>query len=277
MALGIVTTFTLSTFPNSQVWGGVKAYALDELPALYEAMYEYQTVPNKDPKANLMLQGYVSNETIGIVLNMIYLAPEESPPAFQPFYSINTTSDTTKISSLTEFLDGQGPISFPPRIDWRATSFTPDKGLYDKLNSLMTDSEALKRIEGVQSGTVAFGMQPISTSAIQAGTARGGNALDLQNTNQTWYVIDSGWWNEKDDQTVHVATEDMIDSIKGSAEAADVHIPYIFMNDASYDQDVIKGYGQESATKLKAISAKYDPHQVFQRLVPGGFKLPKDL
>jgi hypothetical protein len=275
MSLGIVTRFTLSTYPNPQVWGGVKSYTLGDLPALYSAMYEYQTVPQKDPKANLMMQGYFTNTSVAIILNMIYLAPEKSPAAFEPFYRINTTSDTTKIASLTDFLTSQGPVNFPPRVDWRATSFTPDKSLYDKLAKLLTDSAALKKIEGVQLGTVSFGMQPISTSAIQAGIARGGNALGLQNANQTWYVIDSGWATASDDLPVHAATKDIVDSIQNEAEAAGKGVPYIFMNDASYDEDVIAGYGQENAAKLRAISAQYDPHQVFQKLVPGGFKLPK--
>lgn len=77
-------------------------------------MFEYQTAPNKDPYANLMLQGYVSNVTVGVVLNLVYLKPEESPDAFAPFYPINTTADSTKISSFSEFISGQGPSGFPP-------------------------------------------------------------------------------------------------------------------------------------------------------------------
>lgn len=271
---GIVTRFTLSAYHVPRVWGGVKAYNLEDLPALHNAMYEYQTTPRKDPKANLMLQGYVSNVTIGIVLNLIYLAPEDSPDAFEPFYHINTTADTTKISSLHEFYTGQGPINFPPRVDWRTTSFRPDRSIYGQLGKVLTDSVALQRIRSVQSGTVAFGLQPISATAIEAGIRRGNNALGLQNINQTWYVIDSGWTQAVDDQEVHDATKDMVNSIRAQAESANKQLSYIFANDASYDQDVIGSYGQENVAKLKAVSAKYDPQQVFQKLVPGGFKLP---
>lgn len=87
---------------------------MDSLPDLFDAMFEYQSAPNKDPYANLMLQGYLTNDTIGVVLNMIYLKPEESPSAFAPFYHINTTADFTQISSFSEFISGQGPPSYPP-------------------------------------------------------------------------------------------------------------------------------------------------------------------
>lgn len=87
---------------------------MESLPALFDAMFEYQSAPNKDPYANLMLQGYVSNVTLGVVLNLVYLKPEESPEAFAPFYQIEPTADFTKISSFSEFISGQGPAGFPP-------------------------------------------------------------------------------------------------------------------------------------------------------------------
>lgn len=105
--LGIVTAFTLSTYPIHQVWGGIKSYTLDELPALFTAAIEYQSNPNKDPYANFMMQAFTTNVSVGAVLNMVYLKPEESPPAFSPFYSIPTTGDTTKIQTLTQMMSGQ--------------------------------------------------------------------------------------------------------------------------------------------------------------------------
>lgn len=237
-------------------------------------MYKYQTAPQKDPKANLDFQGFFTNISATIILNLVYLAPVESPVPFEPFYQINTTSYTTLIASLFDFLTSQGPVDFPPRVDRRATSFTPDKGLYNKLVKLLTGSAGLKKIENVESRTVAYGLQPISTSAIQAGIARGGNALGLQNVNQTWFVIDAGWAIETDGLTVHNTTRDVVDSIKKEAEAAGKHVLYIFM-DASYDQNVIAGYFKDNVARLRDVLAQYDPDQVFQTLVPERFKLPK--
>ncbi|KAL9075850.1 MAG: hypothetical protein Q9157_003840 [Trypethelium eluteriae] len=268
---GIVTSFTLSTYPIKQVWAGVKAYTKEDLPAIFEAMFKYQTVARKDPLANLMLQGYMSNTTTEIILNMVYLAPEEAPSAFAPFYHINTTSDSTKLTTLTEFISGQGPGTFPQRVDWRSKSFEPDDALYKSLNSIMTGSAFLQEITDVTNGTVALGLQPISASVIEAGFARGGNALGLSAINQTWYVIDSGWWDEEYDEMVHFATRDLVNQIGNQSNTPD---SFIFMNDASYDQDVIGHYGKENVAKLTEVQAKYDPDQIFQKLVPGGFKLP---
>ena len=104
---GIVTAFNLSTYPIKKVWGGIKSYTLDDLPALFSAVIEYQSNPNKDPYANFMLQAFMTNASVGAVMNMVYLKPEASPPAFSPFYSIPTTNDTTKIQTLTQMMSGQ--------------------------------------------------------------------------------------------------------------------------------------------------------------------------
>ena len=49
----------------------------------------------------------------------------------------------------------------------------------------------------------------------------------------------------------------------------------LFMNDALRDQDSLAGYGVINLAKLKSISQKYDPSQVFQTLQSNGLFLSK--
>ncbi|CAD6593166.1 MAG: hypothetical protein ASARMPRED_007094 [Alectoria sarmentosa] len=270
---GIVTAFTLSTYPIHEVWGGIKSYTLDELPALFSAAIEYQSSPNKDPYANFMMQAWTTNASVGAVMNMVYLKPEASPSAFNPFYSIPTTSDTTKIQTLTQMMSGQivPPI---PRWDWFATSFQPNATSYKQIESIVTTAPELKEIESLTTGSLALGLQPISISAVLAGKARGGNALGLEGVNQTWFVLDTGHWFADDDEQAHDATRGIHAMIENVTNTDGNYVPYQFMGDASYDQDVIGHYGAVNVQKLKRIQEKYDPELVFQKLVSGGFKLP---
>jgi hypothetical protein len=160
------------------------------------------------------------------------------------------------------------------RIDTLATSFRPTTSLYKTLQNLVTTSPSANTIKSVTAGSQAFGIQPISTSLVKAGKQRGGNALGLETVNQTWLVLDSGWWSISDDATVHNATRDMIDVIEADSKAGGNYIEYIFLNDASWDQEVIQHYGLENVQRLKRVSKLYDPNSVFQILVPGGYKLP---
>lgn len=70
-------------------------------------MVECQTNVQKDPNANLILQVFTTNATIGVVLTMVYLKPEVSPAPFKPFYPIPTVLDTTKIRTVTQLISGQ--------------------------------------------------------------------------------------------------------------------------------------------------------------------------
>ena len=47
------------------------------------------------------------------------------------------------------------------------------------------------------------------------------------------------------------------------------------MNDASYTQSPLQGYGPESLASLSATSHKWDPEGVFQKLQNSGFLLSK--
>ena len=69
--------------------------------------------------------------------------------------------------------------------------------------------------------------------------------------------------------------ESYMRQVKAMAVAADLFNEYIYLNYALPSQDPISGYGAANVAALKAASKKYDPEQVFQTLVPGGFKLSK--
>ena len=49
---------------------------------------------------------------------------------------------------------------------------------------------------------------------------------------------------------------------------------FVYLNYANQVQDPISIYGRENVASLRAAGRMYDPQGVFQRQVPGGFKLP---
>lgn len=161
------------------------------------------------------------------------------------------------------------------RVDWFVTSFKPSKSIYQTIGQLLnvSGSSNLVQLQSLTAGSAAFGLQPISISAIEAGIQRGGNALGLTPVNQTWFHNDAGWWFANDDTKARDTIKSITAEIETATKAEDSYLPYLFMNDASESQDVIAHYGAENVGKLKAVQAKYDPKGVFQKLVPGGFKL----
>jgi hypothetical protein len=51
------------------------------------------------------------------------------------------------------------------------------------------------------------------------------------------------------------------------------NLDWVYMNYADKTQDVLGSYGLSNISKMRDVAAKYDPHQVFQTLCPGGFKI----
>ncbi|KAI0802234.1 putative FAD-binding oxidoreductase [Xylaria sp. FL0064] len=258
---GIITSFTL--------------YRSEDLPTLIATLLKYQSSPSRSPYANLFIQGFPTNSSFGVNLELVYLKPEESPEAFAPFYSIPTIADTTRLRTFSDFLTGQALFTIPSycRVDWRTTSFEPDQTIYQKLLVTLTTSPDKDIVQSVTSGSLAYAFQPISPNLVNSGEQRGGNALGLSPVEQTWFTLDALWWSPEDDQLVHNAVQNLIDDIEDTTKSEGRYLQYQFMNDASWDQPVIAHYGAANVGRMKQVQAQYDPTLVFQRLVPGGFKL----
>ncbi|TGJ86596.1 hypothetical protein E0Z10_g2195 [Xylaria hypoxylon] len=253
---GIVTNFIAKTYPIYQSWGGIQLFTPDQMPVLLQALYAYQTAPNKDPYANMIINLVPTNGSL--LLTFIYLKPVERPAAYAPFYALTPIFEQTGLMTLHELM-ALFPPSTLPRWTWYAYSFMPDTTLYDELASLYTTAPEVATIGALQAGTLIAAVQPISASAA---------------VNQTWWTITVSWWNAEDDATVYGAVASFADKVRAAADAAGTSLEYIFMNDANTHQPVIASYGKANVHRLRAVQQAYDPHLVFQRLVPGGQKLP---
>lgn len=93
------------------------------------------------------------------------------------------------------------------------------------------------------------------------------------NSNKTVVVaqLTGTWKDPKDTAAVETTALKLIDSIDREARAADMNTGYIYLNYAHAGQNVF-GEGQRKE-RLREVSRQYDPEGIFQRVVPGGFKL----
>ena len=86
-------------------------------------------------------------------------------------------------------------------------------------------------------------------------------------------LINPCWSLSQDDSRILGAIEGLMADYRRLATEKGLLHRYIFANYGYYKDEVMAGYGKESLERLRAVSSKYDPEGVFQKGVPGGFKL----
>ncbi|KAK2809499.1 hypothetical protein FQN50_003767 [Emmonsiellopsis sp. PD_5] len=273
---GIVTRFDLPTFAFDKMWGGQKVYSNDTTDAQIKAFVNFNDNAHTDLHANLINYfSYDSKSKEHIVFNVIdYNIPVENAPIYDELNAIpGVTVDTMRIEKLSSFTEELSSATQRNRNIFLTITFENDADMYRKAVDI--SNSHLKPFLDTPGLIWSLLFQPIPTVVTDVSKQTGGNVLGLENNkkNQILYLLYLTWTDEADDEALHTAAYDTIDEIKAESIKAGKASPYIYLNYAGEFQDVITGYGPENAAKLAALSAKYDPNGVFQKLVPGGWKV----
>lgn len=135
--------------------------------------------------------------------------------------------------------------------------------------------ETLATIKDAEGFIFSFGFHPLTKALLTNSAKAGGNAMNISPADGPLFVIliNPCWTKAQDDSRIITAVETLVAGFRQLATEKGLLHRYIFTNYAYHKDDVVAGYGQESVTKMKAVSKKYDPEGMFQKGVPGGFKL----
>lgn len=128
--------------------------------------------------------------------------------------------------------------------------------------------QPLKSIEGL---TCAFTLQPYPKTLLE----KCDNSLGLKTEDgPLMSILLLNWWkNASDDDLVIKTFKKVLEDIDADAATRGTSVPFKYMNYAYDFQDPIASYGAVSHQKLRQVSEKYDAEGLFQKGVPGGFKL----
>jgi hypothetical protein len=81
------------------------------------------------------------------------------------------------------------------------------------------------------------------------------------------------WSNSTANDVVEKKAGQVTNDIAELAKSLGLLHGFQYLNYADPSQDPLESYGPANVQHLKEASRKYDPSGVFQRQVPGGFKL----
>jgi len=118
-------------------------------------------------------------------------------------------------------------------------------------------------------------LEPYSLSLLQKSATQGGNVLGLEPTlgPLVSVLLLAFWESREDDERILTRLRETLDEIDRDAAGRGTLVPFKYLNYAADFQDPIGSYGDENVLKLRNASKRYDPDGLFQKGVPGGWKL----
>lgn len=281
---GIVTKFKLNTYPSTQVLAGV--YSVTDIPAFLAATANFSQY-NTDPLAHIVPQVIQSgNTTLGAAI-LFYDSPDvEKPECFAPFFDIPSISSTVAFKTQAQFADETGELVVPGINDMFIAGTHVGKTYEDILKGVeLVNDVFLAAVPALQAivpaedlSLVCIDWQPLGELWLEGSQKvnPGGNALGFdpktKGTYMAWAEVVE-WKGTGYDDAVHAWVKNTTQAINDATKEAGLYDPFTYMGDATYFQEIYEGYGAENKQRLLDVSRKYDPERVFQKLLPGGYKI----
>ncbi|ODA80710.1 hypothetical protein RJ55_03669 [Drechmeria coniospora] len=299
----IVTRMTLKTYDigeHATIWGGVRTYAAGSQSEILSAVTNF-TAGNRDPKAAIIPTfNYAAILGISIPVALVFFFYDGLMPpvgVFDNFDSIMPLTDNTRrrsYGSLTNMVLGGNLKGLRFQIRENTFPNMPAEAMHAFLSdhSMLMDKKSAKGaiLDLIDVRLMSFAVQPMPRGIAQASRAHGGggNALGLkpEHGDRVWVEYDIAWASPLCDEQCPAYFVKAVESMhelhaKNYAGIAPTHyeqgdltfVSYnpIFMNDAMYDQDVLRSYGSENYARLRSTHEVYDQQGFFSKR-QGGFK-----
>lgn len=146
--------------------------------------------------------------------------------------------------------------------------------IVDQHNAFITNWQAATGDETFSLYTV---FQPLPKILFDHGVAKGGNVLgmDREKGNSVLFQVFMVFTGAELEPTARAHLVSYRETVRARSVETGTDVDFAYLNYADKTQDPISTYGEENVAFLQSVSAKYDPEQILQTRVPGGFKLPK--
>ncbi|KAI1639547.1 hypothetical protein F4809DRAFT_638572 [Biscogniauxia mediterranea] len=269
---GIVTSYELYTHTMGDMYMEARSYTTNQTTDFFQAVAEYQKKGQLDAKSSISAQILETGPT----LLLLYSEPAQQPEAFEAFYALES------YSVLLPAING----SLMDVLALAGSRFsTGDIRVYGETFSHEADGDLMIELYEIfmqETANLPTGANwtwvpnPVASSVATIGQQYGGNLLGLEEVAQQWYEWYITWEDSAQDSTIHDISARITERCTQAAQEKNLLLPYLFMNTAGQNQKVLQSFGTENVDYIKAVAAKYDSDQVFQKLQNDGF-LIRDL
>lgn len=293
---GVVTRFDLRTYPQGPFWSGIVFYLASEAnyPGQVEALVNEVTKPDVSNDTHFMVNlGYSKQFGDNMMgLNQVYYTGQDAvelyggndvdtgkvriPPMLVPFTSVQPQIEQLNSFKIQTLVQGatEHAVMSSDRVRCSYMNCTLRANTAALLSAAGIYSKAIEPLKAVDGITLCLTLQAYPKSLLDKTADLGGNVLGLTSDEPLVTVLLLTYWkNREDDQKIMATLQEALTDIGKDADARGQRVPYVYLNYTSKFQDPFTSYGEGNKKFLQEISRKYDPEGLFQKNVPGGFKL----
>ncbi|KAF2440843.1 FAD-binding domain-containing protein [Karstenula rhodostoma CBS 690.94] len=226
----------LFTFPSSTIWGGVAYYMPHSFGQLIDAT------------THIMLSsGYGFGYHVSTCC-MYHLKEDTDAPALQRFRllpSLIKRDSTLQTGKQMDFC-------------YELSKFTQDGSNVSLMKELhQVWLQILGPLRQLKGFIFSFGYFPFIKALLENSKKAGDNAKAI------------------DPADGPLAVDELLRRIKKIAAGKGLLQRYIFTNYGYHKDDVLAGHGEKRVRRMKDVSRKYDPDDILQKSVLGGFNISK--
>jgi len=270
---GIITRFDVKVFSQGPIWGGFLGTRIEDREKVFASFEKISRSSEYDPFAAFIISftwrpnmGWIGASTL------TYTKAEEHPPIFAELESLPTTFSTMRVASLTSFtreLDATTPAGH--RETFVTMTFRNSAIIFSKFFDLCDD--VVGSFPPDEEFMFSVSYQPLPQTIISKGAGTNSLGLTEADGDLVNVLVGIKWQDADNDAAVEAIVKDLFEKGATVASGLNLYHEYKYLNYSAGWQDPISGYGAATKNTLRAVSKKYDPRGLFQRQVPGGFKL----
>ncbi|PBK85330.1 FAD-binding domain-containing protein [Armillaria gallica] len=258
---GIVTRFTLKTYPQGSVWGGVASYNASYISVFNAAAVKFCSEVT-DPKAAMVMTYAYASGQVSLATQMFYDGPTPPDGIFDDFLAIPALAQDFTTRSYFDLI---GSTTFPTGLrtvyNHIPTLEYSESTIEDMINELNFWGPTLSA-HGATS--VTYAVEPFLPGLLTHAPA--GSSAYPGSRDHTVFpsIVGLQWVSQSEDDV-------FLDAARQTAEKLGVAGESIYPNYAIYDAPVVDMYGEEGVKRMEATRERVDPYGVM--LLTGGFKV----
>ncbi|KAH9227569.1 hypothetical protein K456DRAFT_1927813 [Colletotrichum gloeosporioides 23] len=277
---GIVTRFDMEAIPAKDLYTGIHLMSKDNSDAVVDAIVDF-TNKGEAFADDAAIFVYTHNTAMGddilIAASRVNTQGNSNTTGFAKINQIPAiSSDMTRRSMADLALNSQIPAG--SRSVWFTLTFKNDASiLKEAVDAHQVFVDTMKAAVGADEFTTQMVFQPLPTYFAKIGSERGGNVLGLDSEADN-AILWLGLVTINTEAQEAVARAHMAAAavrIEDFAVSVDGNVNWRYLNYADPSQDPIKTYGDANINFIRSVASQYDPEGVFQKRIPGGFKISR--